>query len=222
MELSWHEFFGLAFASGAAAGLANQGFRFFHDLIADKRNAKTQARELTHQETMQVRDLAQQETMQERELVHQRDLQAEEREHEAAVRREAAFAEAKKELLPLAVAVSTWIDWSWGKAHGELADYFPPPLPDDATVRGSGDVIHALKQISGRHPAKTVRRFAGSLSDQIDNSMNFAVFSGSGEIVNPDPDEFARWDKMAHELIESMHDPGHQPVDPGPGRRPGT
>ncbi len=43
--------------------------------------------------------------MQARELQHQRELQREERDHQADIRRESAFFDARKELLPKAVGV---------------------------------------------------------------------------------------------------------------------
>lgn len=193
MDVTWGKFLALAATSGALAGAANQGFRFFHDWVADRRKKATQ----------------------EREREHQRSMQTDEREHQEKLRREAAFAEARKELLHLAVEVSSWIDWYWGKAYGEDADYHQPRLPDEAQVRDARAAIHALKQVSGLHPAKSVRDFADGLRVAIDNTVNFDVyFDESGDQVPPSEDSLERWYRMSNELIEAMHDPDYQPVDP--------
>ena len=94
-------------SSGAAAGLANQAFRFVHYKLADSRTKESQRRKLIHQEAMQGRELS-----------HQRDLQREELKHQAEVRREVAFFEARRELLSSAVAAYDWVQWWWGDLYG--------------------------------------------------------------------------------------------------------
>jgi hypothetical protein len=117
VNLTWGQFLSLAAASGAAAGLANQLFRFGHDWIADRRTKEGQRRELDHQRALQDRELA-----------HQRDLQSEEREHQAQLRREEAFFAAREELLGEAVAVFDWAQWWWGDLYGAEVDYHPISL----------------------------------------------------------------------------------------------
>lgn len=200
MDLTWGQFFGLAVTSGAAAGLANQVFKFGHDWIADRRTRESQRRELEHQRTMQ-----------DRQLEHQRDLQREERDHEAELRREAAFFEAQKTLLPDAVAVDEWVNWWWGDLYGEEADYYQPSLPKDARVKTGNEAVRALGRIAGLHPSRGIRIFARRLADTVDSTINQPGDEGSAQ---PSRKEIGHWKERTEELVESMHDPDHVPTEP--------
>jgi hypothetical protein len=206
VDLTWHEFLALAVSSGAAAGLANQGFRFFHDWLADRRTAAAQARDLRHQDTMQ-----------ERELLHQRDLQREEREHQGELRREAGFFEARKDLLAKAVGVREFISWWWGRLYGSDVDYYPVSLNIPA-IAVPADAISALADIAGQHPFKAVRTYARDLADSIDGVVNMPDPSGDSD---PGVEQLSDWLQRSDELIESLHDPSHAPAAPAPARAPG-
>lgn len=188
---------GLAVTSGAAAGLANQLFKFGHDWLADRRTKEGQRRELEHQATMQ-----------ERELHHQRDLQREEREHQAAVRREDVFFEAQKELLPKVVAVRSWIQWWWGELYGGEVDYHPVSLHRPEAVQTPADAIRALEQVAGSHPSKAVRVYARELFNSIDGTVNMPDHYGNSD---PTVDELSNWSQRAAELVDALHDPEYAP-----------
>lgn len=202
MDLSWTQFVGLAVSSGAAAGLANQVFKFVHDKLADSRTKATQHRELEHQRTMQ-----------ERELRHQRDLQREEREHQAEVRREAAFFEARRDLLGNAAAVYEWIQWWWGDLYGAEVDYYPVSLNPPQVVQTAADAITALSEIAAKHPSREIRVFARNLSDSIDGTVNMPDQDGDS---SPSVNQLSGWSKRAAALIDALHDPTYQPVVPAP------
>lgn len=200
MDLTWGQLFGLAVTSGAAAGLANQVFKFGHDWLADQRTKDSQRRELDHQEAMQAR-----------ELQHQRDLQEEERDHAVEIRSEVAFFDARNELLTKAVGVYDWVQWYWGDLYGADVDYYAISVfePDYHTP---ADAIGALSAIAGRHPLKEVRNYARALGDSIDAASNQPGPGARND--GPGVKLLANWSKRAGELIDALHDPEHQLVEP--------
>ncbi|WP_327639537.1 hypothetical protein OHB24_14575 [Kribbella sp. NBC_00482] len=208
MDLSKLEFFGVAVTSGLVAGIANQLAKFGHDWLTRRGVRKLKETELAHQETTQARQLEHQETIQARDLEHKQRLQAEEREHQTAVRREAAFFEARKELVPLAVAVLDWVDWQYGKEHGDEADYHhiqrkPAKLAD------ASEAIAALQRIAGEHPSKMVRDRAAYLKGSLDSAYNMPNPDG---VAEPDSTEMSRWLREADELVHAHHDPDYPPI----------
>ncbi|MGO0578198.1 hypothetical protein [Ornithinimicrobium panacihumi] len=181
-------------------------FKFFHDLIAERRGVRARAQQLAHQQSMQQTELDHQTTTQQRDLAHHLALQREERAHQAEVRREADFYEARRAYLPGVVAVHDWIQWWWGDLHGAEVDYHPVTQNQPKLVRSPGDAMTVLAELAGNHPSKSIRDFARQLLDSIDSTVNFPDPSGYRD---PTVDELANWSKRAGELIDALHDPKH-------------
>ncbi len=198
MDLSNLEFFGVAITSGIVAGVANQVARFGHDWMARKGARDQQARELGHQEALQAR-----------ELQHQRDLQREERDHQAEIRQEAAFFDARKELLRHAVDTHAWIQWAWGKDFGAEVDYYPISI-HKPKFSEPADAITALTEIAGSHPSKNLRAYARALADSIDGVVNMPMPDGSAD---PGVEDYSNWSQRAEQLIDAMHDPTYSPQE---------
>jgi hypothetical protein len=212
MDLSGMEFFGLTVTAGAVAGVvagvANQLAKAGHDWLANRRESRRQAKELEHQTTTQTRELEHQQAMQARELEHQRALQREDREHQESVRRTAAFFDARKDLLPLAVDVGDWIDWEFGRLYGADVDYHQvarqtPRLTD------AGAAVASLTRIAGEHPGKDVRDRARRLRDRIAHAYNTPNADGRME---PREGTMGEWFGEVDDLIQAHHDPDYHPL----------
>ncbi|WP_109470924.1 hypothetical protein [Ornithinimicrobium cavernae] len=207
MNLTPQEFFGLAASSGAAAGLANQLFKFLHDLLAERRRGRAQDRELEHQKLIQDRELEQQTTSQKRGLDHQRELQREEREHQAELRREADFYDARRAHVPGVSAVYGYIQWWWGELYGDDVDYHPRTQNRPELVQSTSDALAALAELAGSHPLKPVRIFAWKLHGNIDSTVNSTTPGGYSD---PTMNQLSDWSKRTLELVDALHDPQHR------------
>jgi hypothetical protein len=135
-------------------------------------------------------------------------MQADERAHQALLRREQAHTDARSTYLPMAEEIPLWIEYWWTSDFGHDYDVYPQQMVKPSKVTGPLEAITMLRRISSGHPTDSVRLAARRLSDRIQTVYNEPRPLGDGTYANePDDDDYRKWNELANELIDKLHDP---------------